>query len=70
MGMNRRGFLQKVGRGSLLAALMAAAGILVARRQVVSHQACSEGFRCRECRSLSQCQLPEAKTTREYGEEG
>ena len=65
--MDRRGFIQKVGRGSLLAALAAVAGILVARKQVQPDQECNDGFRCRECRSLSKCQLPEGITTRNYG---
>lgn len=54
----------------MLAALAAVAGILVARKQVVPGQECSDGFRCRECRSLLHCQLPEAITTRDHGEEG
>jgi hypothetical protein len=68
--MDRRGFIEKFGRGTLLAALAAVAGILLARRQVLAGQECTEGFRCRECRSLSQCQLPEALKTRDHGEEG
>ena len=68
--MDRRGFIQKFGRGSMLAALAAVAGILVARKQVVPDQECTDEFRCRECRSLSHCQLPEAITTRDHGEEG
>ena len=68
--MDRRGFIQKFGRGSLLVALATLAGVLVARRQVVPDQECTDGFRCRECRSLSHCQLPEAITTRDDGEEG
>jgi hypothetical protein len=68
--MDRRGFIEKVGRGSMLAALAAMAGILVVRKQVQPDQECTDGFRCRECRSLSNCQLPEAITTRDYGEEG
>jgi hypothetical protein len=68
--MDRRGFIQKVGRGSMLAALAAVAGILVARKQVQPGQECSDGFRCRECRILSDCQLPEAITTRDHGEKG
>jgi hypothetical protein len=54
----------------MLVALAAMAGILLARRQVVPDQECTDGFRCRECRSLSHCQLPEAITTRGHGEEG
>lgn len=54
----------------MLAALAAMAGILVARKQVQPDQECTDGFRCRECRSLLHCQLPEAQTTRDYGEEG
>jgi hypothetical protein len=53
----------------MLAALAAMAGILLARRQVVPEAECTEGFRCRECRILSRCQLPEAITTRDHGEE-
>ena len=68
--MDRRGFIQIFGRGSMLAALAAIAGILVARKQVHPDQECSDGFRCRECRSLSDCQLPEALKTRDHGEEG
>ncbi|TFH24015.1 MAG: hypothetical protein E4H10_11240 [Bacteroidia bacterium] len=68
--MDRRGFIQKFGRGSMLVALAAMAGILVARRQVHPDQECTDGFRCRECRSLSHCQLPEAITTRDHGKEG
>jgi len=65
--MDRRGFIQKVGRGSMLAALAAVAGVLVARKQVQPDQECIDGFSCRECRSLSDCQLPEAITTRKHG---
>jgi len=54
----------------MLAALAAVAGILVARKQVQPDQECNDGFRCRECRSLSNCQLPEAITTRDHGEKG
>lgn len=54
----------------MLVALAAMAGILVARRQVHPDQECTDGFRCRECRSLSHCQLPEAITTRDHGKEG
>ena len=68
--MDRRSFIQKFGRGSLLVALATLAGVLVARRQVVPDQECTDGFRCKECRSLSHCQLPEAITTRDDGEEG
>ena len=68
--MDRRDFIQRFGRGSMLAALAAVAGILVTRKQVVPDQECTDGFRCRECRSLSHCQLPEAITTRDDGQEG
>ncbi|MCK5067704.1 MAG: hypothetical protein KAR16_09700 [Bacteroidales bacterium] len=68
--MDRRDFVQKIGRGSLLAAMAAVAGILLARRQVVPDQECNDRKQCRECPSLSQCQLPEAITTRDHGEEG
>ena len=54
----------------MLVALAAIAGILVARKQVHPDRECSDGFRCRECRSQSFCQLPEAINTRDHGEEG
>ena len=70
LDMDRRGFIQKFGRGSMLMALAAMAGILVARKQVHPDQECSDDFLCRECRRLSNCQLPEAITTRDHGEKG
>ena len=68
--MKRRDFIEKLGRGGLLAALAVVAGILLTRRQVVNDSECPADFRCRSCSRLSACQLPEAKTTREHGEEG
>lgn len=54
----------------MLAALAAVTGILLARRQVAPDRECTDGFRCRECRNLTRCQLPEAITTRNHGEKG
>lgn len=68
--MDRRSFLYKAGRGSLLAALAAVVGTLFVRQQVVRDQECSSEFQCRNCRKLSGCNLPEAAKAREHGKEG
>ena len=68
--MDRRVFIQRFGRGSLLAAIAALTGVLVTRRQVETGGECTEGKRCRQCISLSDCQLPEAINTRKDGKEG
>jgi len=68
--MDRRIFLQRIGRGTLLAALAAVVGVLVSRRQVVGDQDCSANIQCRNCNKLTSCELPEAVKTREDGREG
>ena len=68
--MDRRKCFQGMGRWTLLAGMAAIAGILVSRRQVVSDQVCSSDFQCKNCKKLSDCGLPEAAKTRDYGGEG
>ncbi len=58
--MDRREYISKFARGGLLGALAVATGILISRKQVALNDNCSEGFRCRNCRELNSCQLPEA----------
>jgi hypothetical protein len=68
--MDRRGFIQNAGRATLLAGLAAIAGVLVSRRQITGDQACSNNLQCRNCRKLTDCELPEAAKTRDDGTEG
>ena len=68
--MDRRNFIQGIGRASLLAALAAVVGVLVSRRQVVGDQSCSANFQCRNCNKLTACELPEAEKTKGDGREG
>ncbi len=68
--MDRRNFIQGIGRGTLLLALAAVVGVLVSRRQVVGDQNCSANFQCRNCNKLSACELPEAEKTKGDGREG
>lgn len=68
--MVRRTFIRQMARGSILAAMAAAAGLLVARNQVTVSEDCTENFRCRSCNRLSGCSLPEARITREADGKG
>ncbi len=68
--MDRRGFIKNAGRGSLLAGLAAITGILISRQQVVRDQDCSNGFQCKNCRKLTDCELPEATQNRDHGTGG
>jgi len=65
--MKRRDFLDQTGRVFLLGGLAAVTGLLVSRRQIVKETSCIADFQCRNCRILSDCQLPEAETERENG---
>jgi hypothetical protein len=62
--MDRREYIGKFARGGLLGLLAVATGILVSRKQVALKDDCSGGFRCRNCRELNSCQLPEAVNER------
>lgn len=68
--MKRRVFLQHVARGGLIGALGVLSGILLARRQVTLEESCTGQFQCRSCNRINRCELPEAKTARDYGEKG
>ena len=68
--MVRRDFIHSMVRGGLVAALAALTGFLVTRREVTLQADCAENFQCRSCSKLSRCELPEAKTLRDHGEEG
>ena len=68
--MDRRIFIQGIGRTTLLAELAAVVGVLVSRRQVVGDQNCSANFQCRNCNKLTACELPEAEKTKGDGREG
>ena len=68
--MDRRNFIQQIGRGTILATLAAMMGVLVSRRQVVGDQDCSANFQCRNCNKLTACELPEAEKTKGDGGEG
>jgi hypothetical protein len=65
--MKRRAFLERTGRLFMLGGLAATAGVLVSRRQVVRETDCTYDFQCRNCRRLSDCQLPEADIERQDG---
>jgi hypothetical protein len=67
--MKRRNFIDQTGRAFLLGGLAVLAGLLVSRRQVVKDTGCIADFQCRNCRILTDCQLPEAETERRDGYE-
>ncbi|MGW8314565.1 MAG: hypothetical protein ACWGNV_03115 [Bacteroidales bacterium] len=69
--MVRRTFIRQMARGSILGAMAAVAGLLLARNQVtVVSEDCAENFRCRSCNRLTGCSLPEARITREEDGKG
>ena len=67
--MNRRIFIERTGRTFLLGGLALMSGLLIARRQVGPVTECNVNFRCKSCRKLTSCTLPEAETQKAYGKE-
>ena len=56
--MNRRAFLQKVGRGTILSALAIFSGTMV-YRSMNSEGGCNFDFVCRNCKKNKSCALPD-----------
>jgi hypothetical protein len=65
--MDRRKFIERLARAGWLAVLAAAAGVLLARRQVKAPELCQKEGGCRTCPVLSGCGLPEAEKERNHG---
>ncbi len=69
--MDRQRFYKPIGRGGALGALVVISGVLVAQTAGNIADECSDnGFQCRTCNKLNRCELPDAKITRDHGEEG
>lgn len=65
--MNRKVFLQTVGRASILGGMGALVAIFARERQITLYSDCKDDLKCSSCRSLSRCSLPEALKQREHG---
>jgi hypothetical protein len=65
--MDRRNFIQRVMRGSLLTGLVLVPGIFVYRKQVTGSDGCTGNYYCSRCGKLSRCTLPQAVRERETG---
>lgn len=59
--MNRRDFLRNGTRGLIVTALAAMSGVLIYRNNT-TEQTCTFNRLCKDCKSLSKCNLPEGLT--------
>ena len=59
--MDRKSFLIKTGRWSLLAMMAALVLFLVSNRKVAGPNACEENQFCENCNKLGSCNLPQAR---------
>lgn len=57
--MNRRRFLQQVGRGSILGVLAVFSGTMVLRNLNSESESCDFDFVCRNCNKVKACSLPD-----------
>jgi hypothetical protein len=64
---NRREFLKTSARTILLGGLVFGSGYLIFREKPGNADACNFDFACKNCKRLSSCNLPEAKTQKQTG---
>jgi len=62
--MNRKEFVNRMARGSILGIIALLGGVLLARRQLSLVKECGLDYQCRNCSKLTKCQLPEAEKER------
>jgi len=67
MTMNRRQYLEKFARSSILLFLGGTAGFLIYKKKVSLTGVTDCSFRCSDCHKLDGCLLPEAKKFRRNG---
>lgn len=64
--MDRRQFLEKIGRYSLLTALVSVSGLLAVRS--FDPERCQVAAFCKDCGKYAECKLPE-KDKKKYNEQ-
>ena len=57
--MDRRNFINKIGRGSILVGLVSIAGFSVAKLLTGDSTACPVNSFCSECKKKDKCSLPQ-----------
>lgn len=58
--MNRRKFIETIGRNTILGALATIGGILMYNNRIDFSNKCTNKYMCKKCGQLSECELPEA----------
>ncbi len=64
---NRREFLKTSARTILLGGLVLGSGYLIFKEKPKNAEACNFDFACKNCKRLSACNLPEARTQLQTG---
>ena len=62
--MDRRKFIGKLVRGSILAALTSMSAYLVYRDKKEGPESCQYDFICKSCKQITACELPQAQDYR------
>jgi len=57
--MNRRRFLNQIGRGTILSALAIFSGTMIYRNLNSDGESCEFDFVCRNCKKVKGCRLPD-----------
>ena len=58
--LNRRSFIEKIVRSSILVALASGSAYLIFKERTNDQQACDFEFICKNCKKKKSCTLPEA----------
>lgn len=58
--LNRRSFIEKIVRSSILVTLASGSAYLIFKESTNEQQACSFDFICNNCKKNQNCTLPEA----------
>ncbi len=64
---NRREFLKISARTILLGGLVFGSGYLMFKEKPINPETCNFDFACKNCKRLTSCNLPEAKTQKQTG---
>jgi hypothetical protein len=68
--MNRRNFIQSIGRGAILSGLVFTSAYLLLKEKPEGAGSCNLDFVCKNCKKVKNCNLPEANSYRKQDLKG